>query len=171
MRPARSGFSLVELTIVVVILGVLAMLAVPRYNTAVERSVAAEAFSYLAQVQQAQAGVNARNGAYAKKLSGLSIDLPSPRHFRVGVFTSSNWEKSWRLRLTRMAPSHGFGSYSVIWGQNGFDAARSTIPARLVPAGNGIGGGAGSSTKSGDGSESSGGDGDRDHHDDHDSED
>ena len=54
--PAQgsAGFSLVELTIVVVILGVLSMMAVPRYQTAVERAKAAEAFTYLSQIEGAQ---------------------------------------------------------------------------------------------------------------------
>ena len=39
----KAGFSLVELAVVVVIIGVLAAFAVPRFRASVERSKAAEA--------------------------------------------------------------------------------------------------------------------------------
>lgn len=129
----KKGFSLVELTIVVVILGVLAMLAVPRYQTAVERSKASEAFSYLAQIEAAQARYAARHGEYCKKLSDLDISIDSPEHFNVGNFTSSNWQTAWQMKLTRTGASGGFGNYTVVWDQNGFNEKASSIKDDLIP--------------------------------------
>ncbi len=129
----NAGFSLVELTIVVVILGVLAMLAVPRYQTAVERSKASEAFSYCAQVQGAQERYAARKGEYSHSMRNLDIKIDSPQFFSVGNFTSSNWQTKWELRLTRKGSSSGFGRYTVVWDQDGFNERRSSINKDLIP--------------------------------------
>ena len=94
-NTGKSGFSLVELTIVVVILGVLAMMGVPRYQKVVERAKAVEAFTYLAHIEGAQERHNARTGSYARYLGQLDISGPAPKHFRVGGFTSYNWETQW----------------------------------------------------------------------------
>jgi len=129
----QSGFSLVELTIVVVILGVLSMMAVPRYRTAVERAKGAEAFNYLAQIEAGQERHNARTGTYADSLNKLDVKVPQPKHFTVGNFTSYNWETQWELRVTRKSPSSGFGNYTVTWNQDGFVRSRSSLAEDLIP--------------------------------------
>ena len=133
MRNKEAGLSLVELTIVVVILGVLAMMGVPRYQKAAERAKAAEAFVYLAQIEGAQERHNARTGEYAQKLNQLDITASNPKHFRVGSFSSYGWQTQWQLKLTRQGASSGFGPYSVTWNQDGFQRYRSSIHTDLLP--------------------------------------
>ena len=58
----RTGFSLVELSVVVIIIGVLAAFGIPRMLKSVERSKAAEAFKYSAAVRAAQERYQAREG-------------------------------------------------------------------------------------------------------------
>ena len=131
--PSQGGFSLVELTIVVVILGVLATFAVPRFMTSVERSKAAESYTYLSQIESAQERYNARHGEYAKNVTDLDIDIQNPQYFSVGTMTSANWEDQWELKLTRSGASSGFGQYTVVFDQNGYNDTKSSIPPELKP--------------------------------------
>lgn len=130
---SKGGFSLVELTIVVVILGVLALMGAPRYKKVVERAKAAEAFTFLAQIEGAQERHNARTGEYARRMNQMDITISNPTHFRIGKFTSYNWQNQWELKLTRQGASNGFGTYSVTWSQDGFQRYRSSIHTDLLP--------------------------------------
>ena len=130
MRKRASGFTLVELAVVVVIIGVLAAFAVPRFLASVERSKAAEAFNYLASVQSAQERYHARQGTYAAQLTDLDIKLTTPKYYTVGAFSAGGTGAlvdSWRLTLTRSGSSAGYGAYTVTFSEEGYEAANSTI--------------------------------------------
>ena len=129
----KAGFSLVELTIVVVILGVLATFAVPRFMSSVERTKASESFSYLAQIESAQGRYNAERGLYADSTSKLDIDLDTPEFFDVSSPSSADWETKWEMKLTRNGASSGYGRYTVVFDQDGYNTAKSTIPSDLAP--------------------------------------
>lgn len=131
--PGSAGFSLLELTVAVVVLGVLSMMAVPRYQAAIERTRAAEAFTYLSQVEGAQERHNARTGEYAKSTKQLNMKMDAPKRFHVGTFSSYDWQTQWELRLTRQSASSGPGNYTVTWNQNGFIRGRSSIKTDLLP--------------------------------------
>lgn len=133
MRRNRVGFTLVELAVVVIIIGVLAAFGVPRFRDSVERSKASEAYGYLTSVVSAQERYHARQGTYADVLTKLDITLPDPKYFSVGAIapaTSGSLEDSWKLTLTRSGASAGYGAYTVTFNLNGFDSAESTITAK-----------------------------------------
>ncbi len=129
----KTGFSLVELTIVVVILGILATFAVPRFMSSVEKTKAAEAFTYLAQIESAQGRYSAEHGKYANRVSSLDIEIDNPEHFTVSGVSSSNWETKWQMTLTRNGASSGYGRYKVVFDHNGYKTSASTIPSDLAP--------------------------------------
>jgi len=129
----RKGFSLVELSVVVIIIGVLAAFGVPRMLQAVERSKASEAFGYLAAVRGAQERYQAREGTYTTTITDLDIDQDPPKYFDVGAIASTG-EDNWSLTLERKAGSSGYGQYTVTFNESGFDTDPANSTILVAPA-------------------------------------
>jgi type IV pilus assembly protein PilA len=131
-KQVGKGFTLVELAVVIVIIGVLAAFGVPMFLKSVERSKAGEAFNYLAAVRSAQERYIAKQGVYTSNVTDLDITQVPPKYFAVGtmtVNTSVGGLPSWFLTLTRKSSNSSYGDYTVTFTQNGFDtdATNSTI--------------------------------------------
>jgi prepilin-type N-terminal cleavage/methylation domain-containing protein len=135
----RAGFTLVELAVVIVIIGVLAAFAVPRFKASVERSKAAEAFNYLASVQAAQERYHARQSTYATNITDVDIQMSAPKYFDVPLVFSpggtADLEDSWSLTLTRTGSTAGYGEYTVTFNEGGYDSNTSDIPDTINPMG------------------------------------
>jgi len=147
----RKGFTLVELAVVIVIIGVLAAFGVPRFLQSVEKSKASEAFNYLSAIQSSEERYIAQNGVYASDITSLDVNLPNPEYFTVGTITvtpDSTGNPAWTLTLTRNANSSY--SYTVVWTQLGFDTTNSTIMTypQICPVSYATSGSSGSSSGS-----------------------
>lgn len=79
---SHIGFTLLELLIVIIILGVLAALALPQYIRTVEKSRASEAYIHLGTIRLAEMNYYAQHREYTDNWALLDIDnpnlLPSP---------------------------------------------------------------------------------------------
>jgi prepilin-type N-terminal cleavage/methylation domain-containing protein len=141
-RRSREGFSLVELAVVVIIIGVLAAFGVPRFRESVERAKCSEAVSFLGSIRSAQERYQARKGIYASRLGDMDIAMQPPKYFKdsnnndldsatagvyVDVTTPGN--PHWSMMLQRDATSSSYGNYLVIFTELGLDSINSTIVA------------------------------------------
>lgn len=75
-RARQCGFTLVELMIAVVVIGVLASIAYPSFMSAIRKSRRAEAIGALNQLQQAQERFRANNLQYTASLSSPPTGTP-----------------------------------------------------------------------------------------------
>ena len=72
----RTGFTLIELLVVVLIIGILAAIALPQYEKAVEKSRAAESLLMLRSIAQANRVYFMTTGQYARDINDLDIEIP-----------------------------------------------------------------------------------------------
>jgi prepilin-type N-terminal cleavage/methylation domain-containing protein len=70
----KKGFTLLELLIVVIIIGILAGLGIPQYMKAVERGRTAEAKAVLSQIRTAEEAYRAKYNTYTADLAVLDIE-------------------------------------------------------------------------------------------------
>jgi type IV pilus assembly protein PilA len=81
----RKGFTLIELLIVVVIIGILAAIAIPKFASTKEKAYLASMKSDLRNLATAEEGYFADNQAYlggvASNLAGVATELDATTHF------------------------------------------------------------------------------------------
>lgn len=85
MRTVKPGFSLIELLIAVVIVGILAAICYPSYQQYVLRSYRAEAISQLLQLANAQEQHLADYGVYSADLAVLGAKASERYQFKVNL--------------------------------------------------------------------------------------
>ena len=77
MRTNKRAFTLLELMIVVIIVGILASLALPRFIDAAKRARESEAMSVLGAIRSSQMRYYLENEAYTGNIGDLDLSLTS----------------------------------------------------------------------------------------------
>ncbi len=72
----NKGFTLVEMVIVVVLIGILASIALPQYQKAAEKARSAEARTILGRIRSAEMAYYLEYDTYTNSLSNLKISAP-----------------------------------------------------------------------------------------------
>ena len=133
-KSRRTRSTLLDASLLVVTVAVLALAAVPKLLDSVERERATTACEFLAQVQSAQDRHLQRHGDFGASLGDLGITTPVPSGFTVGDLVTTPgtdaFDLGWSLALTRFTSRD---EYQLVWTERGFDAARSSIPTKVNP--------------------------------------
>lgn len=127
----KKGFTLFDLAVVMLIIGILSVFTVPKFLRTVERSKAQQAFDYLSEVRSAYEKYHTRKQTYTQDIAELEINLPLPEYFDIDTPIAN--QNDWSVTLKRKSPYSGYGSYSVTFTQSGFDEKNSTIPQKINP--------------------------------------
>ena len=91
MRRSRRGFTLIELLIVVVIIGVLAAFAIPKFQTTKGKANAASLKSDLRNLATAQEAYFYENLIYTTNVALLNVKLTTGVTITWGTVNSAGW--------------------------------------------------------------------------------
>ncbi len=108
----NKGFTLLELLVVVLIIGILASIALPQYTKAVEKARSTEAIQMLGDLATAEQIYHMGNGFYTNALDELDLEIPGSvstsvartRNFEVEIL-NANEATTFKAAATRIDAS------------------------------------------------------------------
>jgi len=122
MIPQKNGFTLLEIIIVLIILGVIASLAIPRFYKVIESSKSKEALESLSILRRAMERCYLIDHSFVTCDSLSVLDVQDPgtainTHFTYAI--SSVGQTTFSLLATRNTYDNGDGASSIAIDQSG----------------------------------------------------
>ena len=129
LKRNNSGFTLLEIIIVIIIVGVLASLALPKLFSTIEYSRSSEALSAITSIRSSMERcklMNANNYANCT-VFGTELDMPDPgtnpgTHFTYVIYATD--EDTYRITAGRNAVDGGSTADSIYIAQTSADIIR-----------------------------------------------
>ncbi|MBI1953793.1 MAG: type II secretion system protein [Candidatus Omnitrophica bacterium] len=88
MRENRGGFTLLELLVVVIIVGILASVAMPQFGKATDRAREAEAKNVLASLLSAELAYLQEKSTFTLNKDDLVVTIPQMHDWGIPAFTA-----------------------------------------------------------------------------------
>ncbi len=111
-----KAFTLIELLVVVLIIGILAAIALPQYEKAVEKAKAAQAMTMMSSIVDAVKVYYLANGTYPSKFEELDVQVPFTRDTHTYTYSASidhpDWKSTddWNIMIYKWTnSSYGYG--------------------------------------------------------------
>jgi prepilin-type N-terminal cleavage/methylation domain-containing protein len=117
MTNNMDGFTLVELLIVIIVVGVLTAVAMPQYWKTVERSKANEAIQFFDMTRAAEDRYNSKYGGYCTIAAGCNgFDFPLPptlHYFDTFALAGPAAAPGWSATLKRINAPAVYSNYVI----------------------------------------------------------
>lgn len=108
----KKAFTLLELIVVVIILGILVSIAIPTFRVSMEKARAAEGIRILGDLRRAQIRYYTQYEVYTEELDSLDILIPSSsRRFFGSIYASIPVEPSYEVGIVRRNIDSPYGRY------------------------------------------------------------
>ena len=135
IKQNKSGFTLLEIIIVIIIVGVLASLALPRFFSTVEYSRSTEALASIGAVRQSlERCYLQRSGDYTNCANFGNLDIEDPgnspgAHFTYSFPAGAASVTAYAIKATRNLVDGGSAASMIVINQAGTAVTRSGVGA------------------------------------------
>ena len=122
VSPRQRGFTLLELLMVVIIIGILAAVAIPQYLKTREKARMVEALGVLGQLRSAEIRYYAEHETHADTISNLDFDasvFSGTPLFSYDIGTASTTDFSVVATRTGNAPADCEADYTIVIERDG----------------------------------------------------
>ncbi len=115
-KISKAGFTLIELLVVVLIIGILATVALPQYQKAVEKSRSVEAITLLRSVYQAAESFYLANGTWPTQSTSLDIEIPWSGTTKFYGSNAAKSSEQWSIQFAKSTLDDMYVSIGIIKG-------------------------------------------------------